>query len=85
MQRGQTLHTPESPTFSAVDRGHYPPAAIMQKNIDFRVLFIAQKVVKSVFVNYPLLLTVNYDKMWVQTHFLLLFVNKKYPETYILL
>ena len=23
--------------------------------------------------------------MWVQTHFLLLFVNKKYPETYILL
>ena len=30
------------------------------------------------------LLTVNYDKMWVQTHFLLLFVNKMYPETYIL-
>ena len=31
------------------------------------------------------LLTVNHGKMWVQTHFLLLFVNKKYPETYILL
>ena len=31
------------------------------------------------------LLAVNYDKKVVQTHFLLLFVNKKYPETYILL
>ena len=31
------------------------------------------------------LLAVNYDKTVVQTHFLLLFVNKKYPETYILL
>ena len=30
------------------------------------------------------LLTVNVNKMWVQTHFLLLFVNKKYPVTYIL-
>ena len=30
------------------------------------------------------LLAVNYDKKVVQTHFLLLFVNKKYPETYIL-
>ena len=30
------------------------------------------------------LLPVNYDKMWVQTHFLLLFVNKKYPVTHIL-
>ena len=31
------------------------------------------------------LLTVNVNKMRVQTHFLLLFVNKKYPVTYILL
>ena len=31
------------------------------------------------------LFAVNYDKKVVQTHFSLLFVNKKYPVTYILL
>ena len=31
------------------------------------------------------LLAVNHNKLWVQTHFSLIFVNKKYPVTYILL
>ena len=51
--------------------------------MDFRVLFIAQKVVCLYIIHF--LLAVNYDKKVVETHFLLLFANKKYPETYILL
>ena len=48
---------------------------ILGWNIDFRVLFIAQKVVKGVFAHYPLFTRSKYGKMLVQTHFLLLFAN----------